>query len=244
MSDSPNDPFATFRKLFARLKRGGDDAPAGAGGLDFLPGDYALRRRRRRTDATMLGLSVVVLGTIGATWHLAERRLREAEAEFALVDAEYDAAARRIEQVRRMRAERKAVADRMELTASLLEKLPRSNLLAEVTNALPHGVALTEFALEAERHKPPVPTVDPAEGTAPPAPLAYDTAVTLTGVAGSEGQVSDYVSALAQSDYFAAADLRWVGLSGGRGGEAPERKFMIAVRVAPGATARREEATR
>lgn len=238
-------PFATFKKLLAPFGRRNGDPDAAAGGLDFLPGGYTERRRRRRSDAVMLALLVMVVGVVAATWNFSERALAAAEAEFREVDARYTEAARRIEQVKQMRLKQKTVADRMELTASLLEKMPRSNLLAELTNALPHGVSLTDCELVANRNIPVVAASakgtkpDPAEA-AMPVPLSYDTQLSIEGLAHTEGQVSDYIDVLGRSGYFESVDLRWVRKAGARGSDdADMRMFMIALTLDPNATAKR-----
>lgn len=238
-------PFATFQKLSSLFGRRNGEAEAGIGsGLDFLPGGYTERRRRRRSDAVMLGLLVLVVGVVAATWNFSERALASAEAEFREVDARYADAARRIEQVKQMRLKQKTVADRMELTASLLEKMPRTNLLAELTNALPHGVSLTDCELIANRKVPVV--AAPAKGAKPdpaaaalPVPLAYETGLTVKGLAHTEGQVSDYIDVLGRCGYFESVDLRWVRKAGARGNnDADMRMFMIALTLDPNASAK------
>ena len=240
MSENNTGQLATVIKLYRRLVGRGKPTAEEPAGLDFLPVGYADRRRRRRADAILLTLLVVVVATIGVTWHLAERSLHEAEAAFNAVDAEYAQAAQRIEQVRRMRLDQKTVADRMELTASLLEKLPRSNLLADLTNRLPEGVSLTDCGLEAKRRLPPPPAKGQTLADLPPAPLAYDTTLTLTGVARTEGQVSDYVAGLSRSGYYGGVDLRWVSLDRPRDGEPALRRFMVLLAVDAEADARSE----
>ena len=247
----PSDPdnggsLATFKKIYAKLA---PKRKSAAGGMDFLPEGYAERRAKRRADVILLSLFGIVVASIGVTWHWSEQSLAEAEAGFAAVDAEYANAARRIEQVRQMQDRQKSVADRMELSASLLERMPRSNLMAEVTNSLPHGVVLAEASLDAKKRATP-PRVMPAPGSPaavkgapaePPAPLAYDTELGLEGTALTEGQVSDYIDSLSRGGYFSSVDLKWVRLEkkGQPGRDAEEvRRFLILLKLDPTAEAR------
>ncbi len=238
MQDQTTDggSLATFKKLYAKLARAGRPATA-TDGMDFLPEGYAERRAKRRADVILLSLFGVVVGAIGVTWHLSEQSLAAAEAGFAEVDAEYTHAARRIEQFRQMQTRQKSVADRWELSASLVERMPRSNLLAEVTNTLPHGVTLSNLSLDAKRLAPPAPP-KPAPGTKtkvvaqPPAPLAYDTTLGLEGTALSEGQVSDYINALKSGSYFTSVDLKWVRREKeSRDQDLEVRRFLIALKL-------------
>ncbi|MEM7807096.1 MAG: PilN domain-containing protein [Planctomycetota bacterium] len=236
MTDSA-DPKSGFAGLVDRLKNaGGKKTDAG---LDFLPDDYAENRARRRADVLLLTLFGVTVCAIGGTWHLCEKELAEAESEYAQVDARYADATRRIEQVKQMRQRQKSVADRMELSASLLEKMPRSNLMAEITNTLPHGVVLAKAGLEAKQIKaapPPAPakkTRRAKKAPAPrPQPLRYDTTLSLEGTSLTEGQVSDYIDALNRGGYFDSVDLMWVRQEDKRTNDSVDlRRFLIALKL-------------
>ncbi len=225
--------------LLDRLRGKGKSAEGA--GLDFLPDGYADNRARRRADVILLSLFGVTVCAIGGTWHLCEKELAEAEASFAQVDARYADAARRIEQVKQMRQRQKSVADRMELSASLLEKMPRSNLMAEITNTLPHGVVLAKAGLEAKRIKKAPPPVAASKTkrskVAPvvrPEPLEFDTTLSLEGTSLTEGQVSDYIDSLNRGGYFASVDLLWVRQEDrrARDGDAVDlRRFLIALKL-------------
>ena len=243
-----------FENLKARLKTSSQPANALAAKGDFLPEGYADRRRRRRTDAICLGLFVAVIGTTGVTITRPYKQLVRAEQEHREVDVQYADAARRIEQVRQMRLKQKLVADRIEVTASLLEKLPRSNLLADLTNALPAGLSLTDCTLEAKQvTAAPAPAGqtsfdqrrNQAAGPAPaaPQPLSYETTLTVVGVAYTEGQVSDFIDALGRSSYFSSVDLRWVrkGSSAEKTDDAM-RTFMVTLSIDPTQSAREQGA--
>ena len=116
--------------------------------LSFLPDDYMDRKARRRANALCAGLSVVVMGAIGTAFWLTERTMREVEARAAAVDRTFTEAAKSIEQVKRMKEQHQKVVHHAELVSSLVEKVPRSNLLAEFTNSLPDGTSLLELTME------------------------------------------------------------------------------------------------
>jgi len=191
---------------------------AGSPGMDFLPDGYAERRRARRTNTLCLAIFVVVVSAVGGTFHMSDKSLAGVEADYQAINDRYTGAARQIEQVKKMLEKRKTAADRVELAVSLRERLPRSNLLAELTNALPAGVSLTECSLEATRvvtAAPPKTSFEQKSGAgqsaeAPPQPLAFDTKFQVTGVSYTEAQVSDYIDALNRCGYFKAVDLKWV----------------------------------
>src|SRR5687767_9208465 len=129
--------------------------------LSFLPDDYLERKGRRRANAVCAALSVVVMGAIASAFWLTERTMSEVEARAAKVDAAFTDAARSIEQVNKMKAQQRKIVHQAELAASLVERVPRSNLLAEFTNSLPAGTSLLDLALESRVRVVAGPVADP-----------------------------------------------------------------------------------
>src|SRR6266496_1183098 len=117
--------------------------------LSFLPDDYLERKARRRTNAICAILFFIVISTIAGAFTVTERSMREIDQQFAQVEQQYADAAKRIEQVQQMQEKQRTMAHQAELTASLLEKVPRTFLLAEITNGIPEGVSLLDFSLDA-----------------------------------------------------------------------------------------------
>src|SRR5688572_15974233 len=116
--------------------------------LSFLPDDYLERKARRRTNAICAVLFCVVISAIGGAFTVTERSMREIEDQYSAVQQSYTDAAKRIEQVQQMQEKQRTMAQQAELTAGLLEKVPRSFVLAELTNGMPTGVSLLDLRLE------------------------------------------------------------------------------------------------
>src|SRR5439155_12801466 len=221
--------------------------------LSFLPDDYLERKRQRRTNVICAVLFGVVMLTIGGTFSFSERSLRSIEKEHAAVETEYSEAARRIEQVQQLLSKQRTMARQAEITASLLEKVPRSNVLAEVTNSLPSGVSLTDFVLESKKHQSSAaaPAAAPqaytfvvktSPGASPaPAPEAQtiDVFMRLSGLASTDVQVAQLISKLSQSKIFKDVNLlitdTFVSNPGAPGdkNEQAIRKFQIEMTLNP-----------
>jgi Tfp pilus assembly protein PilN len=176
--------------------------------LSFLPDDYLARKASRRANALCAGLSVVVMGAIASAFWFTERSMRVVEARAASVDQQFTDAARSIDQVNKMKAQQRKIVRQAELAASLVEKVPRTNLLAEFTNALSPGTSLLDLSLEsrtrviptgaADRRKPAA-AAGTAAGPAQPEPVKYDVYLKLTGIADTDVQVAQFMSKLAES---------------------------------------------
>ena len=192
--------------------------------LSFLPDDYLERKSQRRTNVICALLFIIVMGAIGSAFWFTERSMREIEQQNALVEQEYTEAARNIEQVQQMQDKQRKMAHQAELTASLLEKVPRSFLLAEITNSMPGGVSLLDFNMESKRRVVnPAPTKTAFEqkkaeveaknsnagASTPPPPqvTVYDVQMKLTGVATTDVQVAQFISKLNQSRLLTDVNL-------------------------------------
>lgn len=192
--------------------------------LSFLPDDYLERKRSRRTNAICASLFVVVVGSVFGAFSMTRKSLAALEAEFTAVDNQYAEAAKRIELVREMQEKQRTMAGQAELTAGLLERVPRSHVLAEVTNAMPAGVSLLEFDMQSRVRAAPPPPPRPA-GAAPnitaadaaksaqdaakrtAEPKRYDVFMKLQGIAANDVQVAGFITRLGASKLFRDVNL-------------------------------------
>ena len=186
--------------------------------LSFLPDDYLDRKAQRRTNLIFAALFVVVSLVVASAFVLTERANRETERRHAEVQQQYAEAARRIEQVRQMQDKQRRVAHQAELAASLLERVPRGNILAELTNSLPKGVSLLDFVMESKKKAPPA---QPAAKTAFEQKAAaekkaatptvevrqFDVIMKVTGVAQTDVQVAQFINSLGRSPLLSDVNL-------------------------------------
>ncbi len=175
--------------------------------LSFLPEDYLDRKLRKRTNMLCAILFALVMGAIGSAFWLTQRSMRKIEERQVLVQKQYTEAARPIEQFRLLQQKQQRLSRQAELSGSLLEKVNRSNLLAELTNTLPARVSLLELSLDSRKRAA---VVAPVKGTAferkaadtaakgppPPEPQVMDVSMKITGVADTDVQVAQYISRL------------------------------------------------
>jgi Tfp pilus assembly protein PilN len=188
--------------------------------LSFLPDDYLARKAQRRSNVICAGLFIVVMSAIGTAFTYSERSVKAIEREHAAVEQEYTEAARRIQQVQRMQDKQRQMAQQAELTASLLEKVPRTFILAELTNSLPAGVSLLDLQMEARRVAAAAPVAktiyeqrkqeidkEKAAKEAALRPRVYEVSMKLTGIADTDVQVAAYISKLNRSPLFKDVNL-------------------------------------
>lgn len=189
--------------------------------LSFLPDDYLARKAQRRTNVICALLFMIVMVAIGTAFTITERSGKAVETEHTNVERQYTEAAKRIQLKQKLEEKQATMEKQAELSASLLEKVPRSFLLAKITNALPAGVSLIDMSLESKLRSAPSPT--PAQKTAfeqkraaadPKAPAApvqqakiYDVNLKMTGVAFTDIQVSQFMAMLKDVRIFQEVKL-------------------------------------
>jgi len=190
--------------------------------LSFLPEDYLEQKYKRRANIVCGLLIALVLGGVGVGFRVKNAHHGKVQADFVDVDAKYIDAARKIEQVKKMHEQQREVVHHAELAASLVERVPRSNILAELTNALPTGVSLLDLAMRSTTHvsaAAPTPTssfdqhrlaIEQQNANAlglASQPPQYDIHLTITGVAQNDVQVAQLISRLNHNNLFKDVNL-------------------------------------
>ena len=195
--------------------------------LSFLPDDYLETKRQRRTNVICAGLFLLIMSGIAGGFMYVEKGLRAAERDNEAAIKEYADAATKIQQQRQMQEKHQKLNAQAELTASLVEKVPRSRLLAELTNAKPAGVSFKDVNLdsklrsggggsaggktqfEVKRAAMEAATGGGGGKPAAPAPQAktYDVSVKVVGRADNDVQVAQFMAKLNQSQLVQDVNL-------------------------------------
>jgi len=204
--------------------------------LSFLPDDYLERKAQRRTNTIFAVLFLTEMVAIGGAFSFTERSMVSVEKQHATLDADYTEAAKRIEQVTQMQNKQRQMAQQAELSAALLEKVPRSFLLAEITNALPSGVSLTDFILESRVRASTAPVgqtaferrqAADAKKAEAPQPKVIDVTIRLTGLAENDVQVAQFITKLNRSKMLKDVNLGYTDTAKGEKDAKDLRKFQI-----------------
>lgn len=189
--------------------------------LSFLPADYVERRIEHRTNLICLTLfGVVIAGVIGAKM-VSLRHANEVKQQRAEINAEFAEAARRIEQLNKLQASKDQMLRKAQVTGRLLEPMPRTFLLADLINRMPPTLSLFELELESKVDKSVLPVINRSKAAmknkskksdkAPePEPVPqYIVTLKLVGVAPTDVQVAQYMSALSRSELLSDVNLRF-----------------------------------
>ncbi len=121
--------------------------------INFVPDDYVQANESRRTNLVYLVLLAVVMTALGGSFVAIKIRQRACSTSEELVSTRMAEGQEVIKQFERLQDKRREMMKTALTTAELLEPIPRSVLLASLTNNLPPGVSLLELDLIQKQSK-------------------------------------------------------------------------------------------
>lgn len=226
------------------------DGPT-VGDASFLPEDYIQRRNELRTNVLSVSLFILVtLGVVGA-FLVTNRQWNEVKDFQQAINVRYTQAAQDIELLKKLEKQKSENEYKAELTTSLIEKVPRSILLAELINRMPEQMGLTEIHLDTDRiDKPKVRRSKKGsasfskkkgkkgEDEEKPKAIApkFSSKLSLIGVTPTHKDVAQYVSALQDCGLIVGVDLIFSEASKYK--DAEVFKFRIEAHIHPDVDAR------
>ncbi len=188
----------------------------------FLPEDYLQKKIATRTNAICVTLFVLVMAGVVGAFFVTDRQRGEERALQAHVDEQFREAARRIDQLDQLQADKKLMMRRKRVAEVLVERVPRSVILAELTNLMPSTLSLLEFDMEtnvlrtaarpmtaiqreAQKNQRGRDKLAQAEPDIKPTELK----LSLIGVAPTDLEVSQFLAKLNQHELFQNIFLRY-----------------------------------
>jgi len=181
--------------------------------INFAPDDYIQKRQLLRINRLCLILFVLLMCVLTGMFGLIKLRQRTITHKVGLVNREMLEATEEIKQLDELQAKRKMMMKAALITAELIEPVPRSVILASLTNNLPGGVSLTRLKLVQKEPKQAIGSADYSskyetrkaemQGDLEDAvERRLETHVELEGIALSNIQVAAYIERLSDSALF------------------------------------------
>jgi Tfp pilus assembly protein PilN len=224
----------------------------------FLPPEYVKNKSQVRANFfALLLFTLVMAGVIGA-FVVNHQRWRKVHTEAEIISAQFAEEASKIEQLKALESQRAELLDRAEVVTALIDRVPRSVLMAEIVRELPDGIVLTLVGLEGQRARPPAPPADPkARGKAPAtrsiaskgapaapakaepekvAPPRFTHTVTIEGLSTQNETIADYLGILKASPLFSDVELALI--TGAVVEEVGYRRFKMTMTLREQANAR------
>jgi len=186
--------------------------------INFVPDDYVQQRQASRANLLYLMLLIAMLGAIGITFGFIKIREGKVQDEMAALNVRMTQAQQQIAQLEEIKLKSKSMMSTMVVTAELLEPVPRSIVLASLTNNLPSGVSLLDFSLEEKELKvvSTAPKKDPKSqynkknktaAQEDPPQQKVQTNLQIRGIAPSDIQVAGFIARLSGAVLFDEVSL-------------------------------------
>jgi len=121
--------------------------------INFVPDDYTQSNESRRTNLIYLVLFAVVMTALGGSFVSIKIRQRACRTSEEMVNARMTEIQEAIKQFEELQTKKREMMKTALTTAELLEPVPRSILLASLTNNLPVGVSLSEVDMIQKKSK-------------------------------------------------------------------------------------------
>ncbi len=178
--------------------------------IDFVPNEYIQQRQASRANFMYLVLFMVLMGALAITFSIIKVRERSVKSSLAIVEAKMVEAHGQIATLEELQAKGKAMMATMGMAAELLEPVPKSVILACLTNNMPSGVSLLELKVTAKKTKAPVSrtasasqyqAATAAANTSPTVSKEklLETHIEIKGIAPSDIEVANYIARLGGS---------------------------------------------
>jgi hypothetical protein len=181
--------------------------------INFVPDDYVQKKESLRANTFYLVLFLIAMSALAGTFAVIKVRQRNALGEQIAVTKRMDEAKKAIAQLEELQSRKKHMMKNVLLTAELVEPVPRSILLAALTNNLPAGASLK--VVDMKQVQPVAPPVsqeskyDMARKNAAGAVESnasleklLETQIAIEGIAPSDIEVAQYISRLTGSILF------------------------------------------
>jgi Tfp pilus assembly protein PilN len=229
----------------------------------FLPEDYVARKAETRANFIAVFLFSVVMFLTVSAFFVTHRRWTTIRAEQVAINDEYTQEKQKIEQLEALDKERSRMLAKAEVTTALLEKIPRSVLMAALTTEIPSNITIEELELTSkridpnkefrpadEKPKPPAPkTLGPKNknAAAKPAPAKeeakpevkaprFESTIKIGGLSTVYNDITDYAAILQASPLLEKIEL--VFIKEAKVDEREMHKFEITAQLRANADAR------
>ena len=176
--------------------------------IDFVPNDYIQQRDSSRANFLYLILFSALMGGIVVTFTIIKLQQKKVESKLSAVENKMTEAHGQIAQLEDLKVKSSTMIKTMAVTSELIERVPRSIVLACVTNNLPGGVSLLDFRLKQKKIKTAAPAAPAGQYQAASAAAAgantaesipEETHIELEGIAPSDIEVAAYIAQLENS---------------------------------------------
>jgi len=178
--------------------------------INFVPDDYIRNNESYRTNLIYLALFGIVMAALGGVFLAIKIRQHAWSVRENVANVKIAQAQESLKQFEELQTKRMEMMKRALTTTELLEPVPKSVLLASLTNSMPAGVSLLQLKViqkEVQQSQPSVAAAtkyqaaqnEKVNAAKEPQKKNVETQISLEGIAASDRQVAAYIGRLSNS---------------------------------------------
>lgn len=206
------------------LLTGNQSENAGVNNASFLPADYIQRKAEVRNNLIVLSLFALVMMGVGGAFYMTNKAKVNLGREYVSLREQCEAESKQIEALKKLQEHRAVMMEKAEITAALLEPIPRWAVLSELRYRMPDTVRLDTFEMKGNRNggsagainMPKIKTLVDSAASAPadsrPKVVApsFSYEVVINGAAEVNNDVADYLTSLKASPLLKDVELTFI----------------------------------
>lgn len=187
----------------------------------FLPEDYLDRKIARRTNLICVGLFIVMIVAIVSAFYVQSRQSTGTTTELIQVNGEFTSQAAKLRKIKELQERQQQMIKKAKVVRELVERVPRSIILAEMVNNMPPALSLIEFQLETKttpaarnldalsrEQSRKQSDKDKKDGNLTIVPRQVF--INIEGVAENENQVTEFMGALTRHPLYREVGLEFI----------------------------------
>lgn len=121
--------------------------------INFVPDDYIQNKESCRTNLLYSVLFLIVMGALAAVFVVVKARNERLTAREESIDKQLASRSQALEQIEELEKQSNKLLDKAYTVSGLIEPVPRSVLLAVLTNNLPDGTSLLEVGIKQQEEE-------------------------------------------------------------------------------------------
>ncbi len=197
----------------------------------FLPSDYIARKAAFRNNVITASLFVMVMGATVGAFVVTHIQWRGLKARYEEVTQACEGEKKKLAQLDTLREQRSEMMEKAQITAALVERVPRWAVLGEIDYRMPLTMRIDELTLKGTRTdtkvSAPPPTVKTLSGTVAKSRAktdkkdsadekprisapAFTHTLIIAGTAEENNDVADYIASLKQSPVLRNVELTFI----------------------------------
>ena len=177
--------------------------------VGFLPEEYLVKRRERRTNVMAIALFITVMSSVAIAFVVTDRNWQDVRTARVVVNEQFALATDQIEAMEAYEFRVGKMLEKAHVAVGLLDAVPKSILIAEIIHRMPDGLSLLRFDFntsEIKSVRPKLPAVRSIASSASRSevkeekdvrePRRWKSQVEIEGLAPTDQEVSRFMDAM------------------------------------------------